>query len=59
MLIQLEAALDDIEKKDEWAHRFVTDILSRKQKDPDYKLTGKQFEKLNEIHKRFVLGWKS
>lgn len=57
MLPQLAAVLDDIEKEDDWAHKFVTDILERREKNPGYKLTGKQFEKLNEIHKRFVLGW--
>ena len=57
MLDDLKAVLDDIEASDEWAYNFVTDIMERKENDPDYKLSGKQFEKLNEIHRRFVKRW--
>lgn len=54
----LKSVLDDIEREDDWALRFVTDILERREHNPDYKLSGKQFEKLNQIHQKFVLGWK-
>lgn len=57
MLDDLKDALDDIEHSDEWAHRFVSDILERKETMPDYKLSAKQFEKLNQIHQRFIKKW--
>ena len=57
MLDDLKTVLDDIEAKDEWAYNFVTDIMERKENNPDYRLTGNQFEKLNEIHRRFVKRW--
>lgn len=57
MLDDLKDALDEIEREDEWAANFVSDILERKESVPDYKLSGKQFEKLNQIHQRFVKRW--
>ena len=57
MLDDLKTVLDDIEASDEWAYNFVTDIMERKENDPDYKLSGKQFEKLNEVHRRFMKRW--
>ena len=57
MLDDLKDALDEIEANDDWAYRFVSDILERKELQLDYKLTGKQFEKLNQIHQKFVKDW--
>ena len=57
MLDDLKTVLDDIEAKDEWAYNFVTGIMERRENKPDYALSGKQFEKLNEIHRRFVKRW--
>ena len=57
MLDDLKEVLDDIESSDDWAWRFVSDILERKESQPGYKLSGKQFEKLNQIHQKFVKGW--
>ena len=57
MLDDLQGVLEDIEASDDWAYNFVTDIAERKENDPDYKLTGKQFEKLNQIHQRYVKRW--
>lgn len=57
MLDDLKDAIDEIEREDEWAANFVSDILERKKAAPDYKLSGKQFEKLNQIHQRFVKKW--
>ncbi|CAB4188133.1 hypothetical protein UFOVP1165_26 [uncultured Caudovirales phage] len=57
MLDDLKDAIDEIEREDEWAANFVSDILERKETAPDYKLSGKQFEKLNQIHQRFVKRW--
>lgn len=53
----LRSVLDDIAKKDDWAHGFVSDILERREQNPDYKLSIKQFNKLNEIHQKYVKGW--
>ena len=53
MLDELKDVLDTIEKDSEWEHKFVTDILIRKEKNPDYKLTGKQFSKLADIHTKY------
>jgi hypothetical protein len=57
MLDDLRDAIDEIEREDEWAASFVSDICERKEKEPGYKLSGKQFEKLNQIHQRFVKRW--
>lgn len=57
MLDDLKDVLDEIEREDEWAGNFVSDILERKESTPDYKLSGKQFEKLNQIHQRLVKRW--
>ena len=57
ILDDLNGVLDDIETQDAWAYHVVTNIAERKENDPDYELSGKQFEKLNEIHRRFVKRW--
>lgn len=58
MYDDLRGVLDEIERSDDWAYRFVTDILERREKDPDYKLSPKQFKKLDEIHQKYVKGWR-
>lgn len=57
MYDDLRDVLDEIERSDDWAYRFVTDILERREKDPNYKLSPKQFKKLDEIHQKYVKGW--
>lgn len=57
LLDDLRSVLDDIEKQDDWAHKFVSDILERREHNPDYKLSIKQFNKLDEIHQKYVKGW--
>lgn len=54
MLDALQSRLDEIEKKNDWAYRFVSDLLIRVEENPDYKLTGKQFKKLNEIYEEYI-----
>ena len=53
MLDGLKAELDEIEKADPWAHKFVEDLLIRREEGKLGKLTDKQFMKLLEIHERF------
>lgn len=57
MYADLRNVLDEIERSDDWAYRFVTDILERRENNPDYKLSPKQFKKLDEIHQKYVKGW--
>lgn len=53
MLDELKEVLDDIEKKDAWAHKFIQDISTQKEEEPEYKLTNRQFTKIQELHKKF------
>lgn len=53
MLDNLKAIMDELEKEDEWAHEFVTDILIKKEENPSHQLTKKQFNKLVEIHDKY------
>ena len=55
MLDQLKEKLDDIADVDDWAFEFITDILIRKEENPDNKLTKKQFNKLVELHEKYYL----
>lgn len=57
MVKDLVEVLDDIEREDDWAAQFVADIAERIDRNPGYKLSSKQFEKLNQIHQRFVYHW--
>ena len=59
MIDDLKTVLDDIEKKDDWTYRFVTDIATRLEENPDYKLTGKQFRKLCQVHHDFYYYFRS
>ena len=51
MLEELKEKLDDIDN--EWEHDFVENIMTKKEEDPDYKLSGKQFSKLADIHTKY------
>jgi len=53
MLDGLKANLDEIEKADPWAHKFVEDMLIRREEGRLGKLSDKQFMKLLEIHERY------
>ena len=55
MLDQLKEKLDDIADVDDWAFEFITDVLIRKEENPDYKLTKNQFNKLVEFHEKYYL----
>lgn len=57
LLADLKRVLDEIEREDDWAYHFVSDILERRETDPDYKLSIKQFNKLDKLHQKYVKGW--
>ena len=57
MLDDLRDELDEIERCNEWEFNFVTDIMQRKEENPDYKLSSKQFEILNRIHQQYCKRW--
>lgn len=56
LLNQLKEHLDEIEKEDDYAHRFITDMIIRKEENPDYKLNRKQFKFLLRIHTQYCGG---
>lgn len=53
MLDGLKTKLNEIEEADAWAHKFVEDLLVRREEGKLGKLTDKQFKKLLEIHERY------
>lgn len=53
MLVNLKNELEEIEKADPWAHKFVEDLLVRREEGTLGRLSDKQFMKLLEIHERF------
>lgn len=53
MLDDLRDVLEEIAAQSDWEHRFVQDILIRKEECPEIKLTGAQFNKLVEIHNKY------
>jgi len=53
MLANLRAELDEIEKCNEWEHRFVQDLIIREDEGRLGKLTDKQFMKLLDIHEKY------
>ena len=55
MLDNLKEILDDLEKKDEWAHGFVQNLLIKQEEGKLGKLTLKQWNKLLEIHERYCV----
>ena len=52
MLDDLKVILDEIEKENEWAHWFVLAMLYKKSQDQ--KLNSKEFERLNNIHQKYM-----
>ena len=52
MLDALKEIFDELAEKDAWAHKFVEDLLVRREEGRLGKLTDKQFMKLLEIHER-------
>lgn len=57
MLEDLKEAFEFSQPEDEWAYNFVQDMLIKKEENPDFKLSKKQFAKLNEIHQKYCKGW--
>ena len=57
ILDQLVSEIDTIERDNEWAAKFISDIEERISKNPGYRLSGKQFEKLNQLHQEYILHW--
>lgn len=47
--------LDDIEADNEWELQFVTDLMERDEKG-QHQLTGKQFNVLNRIANKYLMG---
>ena len=56
LLDQLKEHLPDMEEKDNWAYRFVENLIILKEEHPDQKLTGPQFKKLCEIQVNIAIG---
>lgn len=52
MLDDLRQMLGDIEKANEWEHKFITDLLERKESRSDYRLSARQFAILADIHQK-------
>lgn len=53
MLDNLKDVLDEIEEHNDWEHKFVTDLLIRREEGKLEKLTDKQFMKLLDIHEKY------
>lgn len=53
MLDKLKPRLDEIAADNEWEHDFIQGLIIKKEEDPEYKLTGKQFSKLSEINDKW------
>jgi hypothetical protein len=53
MLDNLKEKLDEIEEANDWEHRFVSDLLIRREEGRLGKLTGKQFMCLMKIHEKY------
>jgi hypothetical protein len=53
MLDNLKEKLDEIEEANDWEHRFVSDLLIRREEGRLKKLTDKQFMCLMKIHERY------
>lgn len=54
MLKNLREHMDEIEADNEWEHKFVTDMLIRKEENPEFKPSEKQFSTLVRIHQKYV-----
>lgn len=52
MLDKLKEKLDEIEETNDWEHRFVSDLLIRREEGRLGKLTDKQFMCLLKIHEK-------
>ena len=57
MLEMLKSFADEIEMSNEWEADFISNLLIKFEQDAGYKLSAKQFEKLNQIHQKYVKGW--
>lgn len=53
MLDRLKEQLAEIEQDSEWEYNFVQDLIIRKEQNPDYKLSKKQFKKLSDISEKY------
>lgn len=53
MLDNLKERLEEIEQTSEWDHRFVSDLLIRREEGRLEKLSDKQFMCLLKIHERY------
>ena len=53
MLEALKNHLDEIEITNDWEFQFVTNILERRENNPNYRLSAKQFNTLNTIYEKY------
>lgn len=53
MLKNLRDELDLIEAEDDWAYRFLSDLIERVEETPAYRLSDKQFLKVKQLHGRW------
>ena len=50
ILDDLKSAFDEIQPETEWEYNFVQDMAIKMEENPDFKLSKKQFAKLNDLH---------
>jgi hypothetical protein len=53
MLARLRDRLDEIERKSEWEHQFITGLVERFEAGEIQHLTDKQFGKIDEIYRKY------
>ena len=58
MIDDLKTAFDEIQPNDEWEYNFIQDIAIKLEENPEYKLSKKQFARVNEIHQKYCKGWR-
>lgn len=58
MLDDLKSAFDEIQPETEWEYNFVQDMAIKMEENPDFKLSKKQFAKLNDLHQKYCKGWR-
>ena len=53
-LEQLKEIVDDLETRDDWAYRFVTDMLIKFEENENFTCSKRQFFKLVQLRDRYV-----
>lgn len=57
MLEDLKEAFENAQLESEWEYNFIQDMLIKTEENPEYKLSKKQFAKLNDLHMKYCKGW--